>query len=112
MIFHSTYNKPVLLVGNGVRSADAVEMLHEFLRKTNIPVLTTMNGVDLAQDEFHIGFIGTHGNRIANMILNECDLVISIGARLGIRQVGKNTEKFAPKADLVRADIDEYELRL
>ena len=110
MIFHSTYNKPVLLVGNGVRSADAVEMLHEFLRKTNIPVLTTMNGVDLAQDEFHIGFIGTHGNRIANMILNECDLVISIGARLGIRQVGKNTEKFAPKADLVRADIDEYEL--
>ena len=110
MIFHSTYNKPVLLVGNGVRSAGAADMVYEFAQKTNIPVLTTMNGVDLAQDELHIGFIGTHGNRVANMIINECDLVVSIGARLGIRQVGRDSTTFAPKADLVRVDIDEYEL--
>ena len=44
------------------------------------------------------------------MILNECDLIVSVGARLGIRQVGQFTEKFAPHADLVRCDIDEYEL--
>lgn len=110
MIFRSTYSKPILLIGNGVRTAGAVEMVHEFAKKTNIPVLTTMNGVDLAQDDLHIGFIGTHGNRVANMILNECDLIVSVGARLGIRQVGQFTEKFAPKADLVRCDIDEYEL--
>lgn len=110
MIFRSTYSKPVLLVGNGVRTADAVDMVHCFARETNIPVLTTMNGVDLAQDDLHIGFIGTHGNRIANMILNECDLLVSVGARLGIRQVGQFNEKFAPHADLVRCDIDEYEL--
>ena len=110
MIFRSIYNKPVLLAGNGIRSADAVDMLHEFAKKTNIPVLTTMNAVDLAQDELHIGYIGTHGNRVANMILNECDLLVSIGARLGIRQVGRNAERFAPKADLVRCEIDEYEL--
>lgn len=110
MIFRSTYSKPILLAGNGVRSAGAADMIHEFAKKTNIPVLTTMNGVDLAQDDLHIGFIGTHGNRIANMILNECDLIISVGARLGIRQVGRTAKKFAPKADLVRCDIDEYEL--
>ncbi len=110
MIFHSTYNKPILLVGNGARTAGAVGMIHEFARKTNIPVLTTLNGVDIAQDDLHIGFIGTHGNRIANMILNECDLIVSVGARLGIRQVGRDANTFAPKADLVRADIDEYEL--
>lgn len=110
MIFHSTYNKPILLVGNGVRTAGAVEMVHEFAKKTNIPVLTTMNGVDLAQDDLHLGFIGTHGNRIANMILNECDLIISVGARLGIRQVGQFNEKFAHNAHLIRCDIDEYEL--
>lgn len=69
-----------------------------------------MNGVDLAQDNIHIGFIGTHGNRVANLILKECDLVVSIGARLGIRQVGRDAKTFAPKADLVRCDIDEYEL--
>lgn len=110
MIFHSTYSKPILLVGNGARTAGAVEMVHEFAKKTNIPVLTTMNGVDLAQDDLHIGFIGTHGNRIANMMLNQCDLLITVGARLGIRQVGKNPKNFAEKADLVRCDIDEYEL--
>jgi acetolactate synthase-1/2/3 large subunit len=69
-----------------------------------------MNAVDIAQDDLHIGFIGTHGNRIANMILNECDLVVSVGARLGIRQAGKDTRNFAPKADLIRVDLDEYEL--
>lgn len=110
MIFRSTYSKPILLVGNGVRTAGAVDMVHEFAKKTNIPVLTTMNGVDLAQDDLHIGFIGTHGNRVANMILNQCDLIVSVGARLGIRQVGQFNEKFAPHADLVRCDIDEYEL--
>lgn len=110
MIFRSTYNKPILLVGNGVRTSGAVELVHEFAKKTNIPVLTTMNGVDLAQDDLHIGFIGTHGNRVANMILNECDLIISVGARLGIRQVGQFSSKFAPHADLIRCDIDEYEL--
>lgn len=110
MIFHSTYSKPILLLGNGIRQSGALAMVHEFVRKTNIPVLTTMNGVDLAQDDIHIGFIGTHGNRVANLILNECDLVVSIGARLGIRQVGRDAKTFAPKADLVRCDIDEYEL--
>lgn len=110
MIFRSIYNKPVLLVGNGVRTAGAVEMVHEFAHKTNIPILTTMNGVDLAQDDLHIGFIGTHGNRVANMILNECDLLVSIGARLGIRQAGRYTKNFIPKAKLIRCDIDEYEL--
>ena len=98
------------MVGNGARTADAANMIVEFAKKTNIPVLTTMNGVDLAQDDIHIGFIGTHGNRIANMIVRECDLVVSVGARLGLRQVGRFTENFAPNADLVRADIDEYEL--
>lgn len=110
LIFHSTYSKPILLAGNGARTANAVELIHKFWKKTNIPVLTTMNGVDIAQDDMHIGFIGTHGNRIANMILNECDLVICVGARLGIRQVGRKAKNFAPKAALVRCDIDEYEL--
>ena len=110
MIFQQKYKKPVLLVGNGVRSAGAVEMVQSFAKRTNIPLLTTMNAVDLAPDSLHIGFIGTHGNRIANMILNKCDLIVSIGARLGIRQVGRYTANFAPHADLVRVDIDESEL--
>ncbi len=110
MIFHSTYNKPILLVGNGARTAGASDLIYQFSSKTHIPVLTTMNAVDLAQDNIHIGFIGIHGNRVANMIIEECDLIISVGARLGIRQVGRYAKNFAPKADLIRVDIDQYEL--
>ena len=110
MIFKPQYKKPVLLAGNGARQAEAVDMIHEFVKKTNIPLLTTMNGVDIAPDDLHIGFIGTHGNRIANLILRECDLIIAVGARLSLRQVGRYTANFAPQAHLVRADIDESEL--
>lgn len=97
-------------MGNGVRAAGAEEILHTFIEKTHIPVLTTMNAVDLIQDKEKLGFIGVYGNRVANMILAEADLVISIGARLGLRQIGNKLEYFAPKAFLVRVDIDQYEL--
>lgn len=110
MIFKPQYKKPILLAGNGARQAEAVDMIHEFVKKTNIPLLTTMNGVDITPDDLHIGFIGTHGNRIANMILRECDLIVTVGARLSLRQVGRYTANFAPQAHLVRADIDESEL--
>lgn len=110
MIFHLTSKKPVLIIGNGARSAGISELIYTFIEKTKIPVLTTMNTVDMVQDKYRIGFIGTYGNRVSNMILNECDLVISVGARLGLRQIGHIKELFAPKAKLIRCDIDQYEL--
>lgn len=110
MIFHMTSKKPVLIVGNGARSAEISDLIYKFIEKTHIPVLTTMNTVDMVQDKYKIGFIGTYGNRVANMILNEADLIISIGARLGLRQIGHLKDLFAPKAKLIRCDIDQYEL--
>ncbi len=110
MIFRSTSKKPIVIAGNGCREAGAAELLHAFYEKTKIPVLTTMNAVDLMQDENKLGFIGVYGHRAANMIVSQCDLVISIGARLGLRQIGNKKEYFAPNAYLIRADIDQYEL--
>ena len=110
MIFHMTSKKPVLVIGNGARSAGMAELVYEFIEKTHIPVLTSMNAVDMVQDKYRIGFFGTYGNRISNMILNECDLLISVGARLGLRQIGHIKPLFAPKAKLIRCDIDQYEL--
>lgn len=110
MIFHLTSKKPILILGNGARQANIADLVYEFIDKTKIPVLTTMNAVDLVQDKYKIGFIGTYGNRIANMIINECDLIISVGARLGLRQIGHDEKLFAPNAKLIRNDIDQYEL--
>lgn len=110
MIFRSTFKKPIVIVGNGCREAGAADVLHAFYEKSKIPILTTMNAVDLMQDEDKLGFIGVYGNRVANMIVEQSDLVISIGARLGLRQIGNKKEYFAPHAHLIRADIDQYEL--
>lgn len=107
---YKDFKKPVLLVGSGVRAAGAAGLVVEFALKTNIPVLTTMNAVDVAQGDLRIGMMGTYGNRWSNMILENCDLVISVGARLGLRQIGHKKEWFAPKAKLVRADVDQAEL--
>ena len=82
MIFHLTSRKPVLIAGNGIRAAGAAGLLHEFMDKTRIPVLATMNAADLVQDKEKLGFIGVYGNRIANMVVAEADLVISAGAVL------------------------------
>ena len=111
MIFHSTYKRPVLIVGNGVRFANAIVEMNEFLNRTNIPVLTSMNAVDLVSERNHLGFIGIYGNRIANMIVNEADLVLAVGLRLDIRQIGTEFDTFAPNAHLVRVDLDESELQ-
>lgn len=110
MIFPLTSKKPVLIIGNGARVADAGDLIYKFIEKTHIPVLTSMNTVDMVKDKYRIGFIGTYGNRIANMIVNESDLIISVGARLGLRQIGHIKEMFAPHAKLIRCDVDQYEL--
>lgn len=110
MIFHTTSKRPIVIAGNGVRLAGAVDLLRLLYKKTRIPILTTLNSVDLISGDDRIGFIGTHGNRIANMIVAESDLIITIGARLGIRQVGNKREFFGPNAELIRVDIDESEL--
>lgn len=110
LIFHMTSKRPILLVGNGVRESGAADSIYRFIDKTHIPVLTSINAVDMVQDKDRIGFIGTYGNRSANMIVAESDLVIAVGIRLGLRQIGHNKELFAPRAKLIRADIDQAEL--
>lgn len=110
MIFHMTSKRPVLLVGNGARESGAADSIYELIDKTHIPVLTSLNTVDMIQDQDRIGFIGTYGNRAANMIVAESDLIIAVGIRLGLRQIGHNKELFAPNAKLIRADVDQAEL--
>jgi len=98
------------LIGNGARESGAIDAIYNFIDKTHIPVLTSLNTVDMVQDKDRIGFIGTYGNRAANMIVAESDFVLAVGIRLGLRQVGHHKELFAPHARLIRADVDQAEL--
>lgn len=101
--------RPVFIVGNGVKSSEAIYEARKLFSRINIPVVTTMPAVDVAGNKSY-GFIGAYGSRTANFIVAKSDLVITLGARLDVRQVGGNREKFAPKARLIRIDIDPGEL--
>lgn len=102
-------SRPVFIVGNGVKISNSVLETREFLSKANIPVVTTMPAVDIVGDKTY-GFIGAYGSRTANFIVAKSDLLITLGARLDVRQVGAIRENFAPKSKIIRIDIDEDEL--
>lgn len=103
--------RPVLLLGNGIKGANSQELCKVVIQRLGIPVVTTMPAVDLASFyEFMYGFVGAYGTRTANFIIAKSDLLISIGSRLDIRQVGAVRSNFAPEAQIIRIDIDAQEL--
>ena len=106
----SNASRPVILAGSGIKTSNAADKFNEVIRKHDIPVVTTMLAVDTAKDSY--GFIGAYGTRTANFIVAKSDLVISLGARLDVRQTGARRENFAPDAVIVRVEIDAGELSL
>ncbi|WP_333819587.1 thiamine pyrophosphate-binding protein [Ohtaekwangia sp.] len=93
----SNSKRPLLLIGRGVSAAFARKELSSFIDITNIPVVTTLLGIDVIPFDHpqRVGFIGSYGNRWANIALGECDLLIVAGSRLDIRQTGADTAFFA-----------------
>ena len=104
--------RPVIIAGHGIRLANAKKEFLALVDKLNIPVVTTMNGFDIIPEDNSnfIARIGTVANRAGNFVLQNADLVISIGSRNNIRQVSYNWENFAKNAKLISVDIDKAEL--
>ncbi|WP_300005004.1 acetolactate synthase 2 catalytic subunit [uncultured Cedecea sp.] len=103
--------KPMLYIGGGVGMAQAVPALREFIAVTNIPSTVTLKGLGAVPPEhpFYTGMLGMHGTKAANLAVQECDLLIAVGARFDDRVTGKlNT--FAPHAKVIHMDIDPAEL--
>ena len=104
--------RPVILVGGGVRSSNASGELLKFINDTDIPVLTSLMGLDSFphDHESFTGMIGTYGNRYANLALANADLVLALGTRLDTRQTGTVPDSFARNAIIIHVDIDKTEL--
>ena len=104
--------KPLVIVGNGVRLSGGINELKEFLNKTNIPVITAVNGNDIVNESYinYAGRFGTHAQICANNLLDDCDFLLTIGSRLYIRQTGYNFKAFAQNAYKIYTDIDGNEL--
>ena len=105
--------RPVIVAGNGIRAAGAVEELHQAIETLQIPVLTTWLGMDLVGEDHHLnaGRPGSIAPRGANYTLQNSDLMLVIGARLDMALTGYAHENLARQAVKVMVDIDEAEIR-
>lgn len=99
--------RPVILAGGGVKIAKAQEELRQLVATTDIPVVSTLNGLDAYEGAF--SFSGLHGSTFSNLALYNADLVLVLGARLGQRQVGKVLTNYT-QGKVVHIDIDRTEL--
>lgn len=104
--------RPLIVAGHGVRLAEQVEIFQKLINKTQLPVVTTLNGFDCINSDnpSYIGRIGTIGQRAANFVLQNADVILFLGTRNNIRQVSYNWETFAQSAYKIIVDIDEAEL--
>lgn len=104
--------RPVILAGNGINAANVRNEFRNFVDLTGIPVVTSMIGRDILPNsvENNFGFVGAYGDRCANFIISNSDLIISIGSRIDCRQTGSNLKIFGENAKIIRLDIDSGEL--
>lgn len=108
-----TAKRPALIAGNGIRLAGAVEEFRLLLEKLNIPVLTSISGIDLLPSDsaYFFGRPGILGERPANFIMQNADVLLILGTRMGIRMTGYAFNSFAPNALKIMIDIDPDEMK-
>jgi acetolactate synthase-1/2/3 large subunit len=104
--------RPVLIVGGGIRISNAHNELYEFLKKIDIPIITTWTGFDIIdyKHKNYIGTIGVYGSRAANFAVQNADLVLNFGSRLDTRVTGGKPKTFARYAKIISVDVDKNEL--
>ena len=103
--------KPILLIGGGVdyKTAKRLQCKFDYLQ---IPTMTTYNGVDRIDGNcsYYLGRPNTWGQRSSNVIIQQADLILAVGTRLGLQQTGFNWQEFGRDAIIYQIDIDEKEL--
>ena len=102
------HERIILLIGDGARHGDAVVLLQDFATILQLPILLSRSAIDLIGDEFPFlfGRAGAYGQKIANQILHNSDLVISVGCRLGDTFIGRDHEGFLPNVKKYVVDLD------
>lgn len=104
--------RPLFLIGNGLRLSGSQEVLMSVLRECRIPIVTTWKALDVVayDDPLFAGRPGSIAQHFANLTQQACDLLVCVGARLDLGQLGYRHDTFAPHARIVVVDVDEAEL--
>ncbi|MBX7147646.1 biosynthetic-type acetolactate synthase large subunit [bacterium] len=103
--------RPIIYAGGGIISAEASDELRKFVKKTGIPITTTVMGLGCypEEDDLSLRMLGMHGAVYANIAINKADLVIALGVRFDDRVTGKLAE-FCKGAKFIHVDIDASEI--
>lgn len=109
----SQSKRPVVLGGHGVKLAKAEQAFKQFVGEYSIPTVLSWSAVDLLDDNDpnYFGRPGVQGQRAANFIVQNSDLLIVLGSRLSLLQTGYKREDFAPHAHIIHVDIDQLEVQ-
>jgi acetolactate synthase-1/2/3 large subunit len=105
--------RPVLWLGHGIRLAHGVALIKTLVERLQVPTLVSWAGIDMIDSDHPLVFgrAGVYGQRCANFVLQNADLVLAIGTRLAIPQVGYDLSEFVRGGKVVSVDIDPKELR-
>jgi len=105
--------RPVFHAGYGIRLSGGYEAFRQVAEKLNIPIVTYWNAVDLIEDEhpLYTGRAGNMGDRPGNWAIQNADLILAVGTRISIRQVGYNWKTWARAAEVIMVDVDKAELK-
>jgi acetolactate synthase-1/2/3 large subunit len=108
----SCASRPLILAGGGLRAGRSVATFRTMLDTLGVPVVSSLMGLDVLpfDDPRRVGFIGTYGNRWANIALAQADMLLVLGSRLDIRQTGADTDSFAGGRPIHHVDCDPGEL--
>ena len=111
VVRYNAAKKPVVLIGGGV-SYEVAQGVQQSLAEARVPVMTTYNGADRVDGyaDNYLGRPNTWGQRSSNILIQQADLIIALGTRLGLQQTGFNWQEFGREAYVVQVDIDPAEL--
>ena len=106
-----TSNSPLIYFGNGIRNTRSIELAKKLVRDLRIPYLVSWSAIDLfsESDDLNVGRVGIYGDRHANILLQKSDLLVAIGTRLALPQVGYDKSDFGRKAKKWVVEIDATE---
>lgn len=108
----SSAQRPLILVGGGIRSSGTLKQAQKFIKRSGIPAVNSLMAVDVLpfRDPLRVGLIGSYGNRWANLALAESDLLLVVGSRLDIRQTGANPKSFSQGKKIFHVDTEAGEM--
>lgn len=104
--------RPLVLAGQGIRLAGAINEFHDFIEKYRLPVVNSRMGIDTitSSSEYFVGRAGNHGSRAAHFAIQTCDVLLVLGSRLAPNTTGYDVSKFSPQSYKILVEIDEREL--